>query len=234
MNVELNEVVNKAPYKELKTYKKSKITCDEEYDKYFRGRESSIIIDSFYGQIINIFTCKCSYKSYSFEKILDLPLLLEKTNISISIDELLDNFFEGDTILFETKCEECGRKRVMHSKEIKFSRPPNILILSIQRFNVKNQRKNNCMIQFTEELNLQKYIDEECGHGNEYRYSLYGIGNHSGTINFGHYYAYIKLNNKTWYEFNDSSVRKIGNINTSSTTAYTLFYKKKVQSQYIY
>ena len=116
----------------------------------------------------------------------------------------------------------------MHSKEIKFSQPPNILILSIQRFNVKNQRKNNCMIQFTEELNLQKYIDEECGNGNEYRYSLYGIGNHSGTINFGHYYAYIKLNNKTWYEFNDSSVHRIGNINTRSTNAYTLFYKKKI------
>ena len=57
-------------------------------------------------------------------------------------------------------------------------------------------------------------------------YLLYLIENHAGTINFGHYYAYIKLNDKTWYEFNDYNVSKIGNINTSSTTDYTLFYKK--------
>ena len=58
-------------------------------------------------------------------------------------------------------------------------------------------------------------------------YSLYGIGNHSGTIDFGHYYAYIKLNDKKWYEFNDSSIRKIGYIDTNSKTPYTLFYKKQ-------
>ena len=61
-----------------------------------------------------------------------------------------------------------------------------------------------------------------------YNYLLYSIENHSGTINFGHYYAYIKLNDKVWYEFNDSHVSKIGNINTSSTNVYTLFYKKNM------
>ena len=224
MNKELNEVKKKAPYKELDTNKK-KIICDKEYDQLIRSRESSIVMDSFYGQIINIFTCKCNYTSYSFEKILDLPLLLNKSSMYTSIEQLLDYYFQEEEIYFEAKCENCRKKR-NHLKEVKFTQPPNILILSLQRIDWKTKRKNDCTVEFSEELNIKKYIDEECGHGNEYNYSLYAIGNHSGSINFGHYYAYIKLNNTTWYEFNDSMVRKIGNIKTRSSAAYTFFYKK--------
>ena len=224
MNIELNEVRHKAPYKELVTKGKSKIECDQEFDELFRSRESSIVINSFYGQIINIFTCKCNYKSYSFQKVLDLPLLLGNNDIY----DLLDDYFKEESIYFETKCEKCQKPKIKHKKKTKISRPPNILILSFQRINWRTQRKNNCNVNFYEELNIQKYIDEECGHGNEYKYTLYGIGNHSGTINFGHYYAYIKLNNKGWYEFNDSMVSKIGYIDLNSSNAYTLFYKKKI------
>ena len=89
MNTELNEVKKKKPYIELKTYGKSKIQCDREFDENFKGRENSIIMDSFYGQIINIFTCKCGFKDYSFQKVLDLPLLLQNNNNSVKIENLL-------------------------------------------------------------------------------------------------------------------------------------------------
>ena len=225
MNTELNEVKKKKPYVELTTSGKSKIQCDREFDENFRGRENSIVMDSFYGQIINIFTCKCSFKDYSFQKVLDLPLLLQSSS-SVSITSLLEDYFEDEKIKFETKCEKCGKKTV-HLKEIRFSQPPNILILSLQRINPRTKRKNSCAVSFPEILNINKFIDGDCGHANEGEYVLYGIGNHSGTINFGHYYAYIKLNDKYWYEFNDSFVSKKGEINTNSTSAYTLFYKKR-------
>ena len=227
MNRELNEVKHKAPYKELTTVNKEKIVCDREFDELFRSRESSIIIDSFYGQIINIFTCRCSFRTYSFQKVLDLPLLLQSINSIVSIDQLLDSYFQGEDIQFGTKCEKCGKKAV-HRKEIRISRPPNILILSLQRINARTQRKNNCSVSFKENLDISRYIDPECGHSKECMYSLYGIGNHSGSINFGHYYAYIKLNDNCWYEFNDSYVSQMGRISTSSCTAYTLFYKKNI------
>jgi len=225
MNSELNEVKKKKPYVELTTSGKSKIQCDKEFDENFRGRENSIVMDSFYGQIINIFTCKCNFKDYSFQKVLDLPLLLQSSS-SVSIMSLLEDYFEDEKIKFETKCEKCGKKTV-HLKEIRFSQPPNILILSLQRINPRTKRKNSCAVSFPEILDINKFIDGDCGHSKEGQYILYGIGNHSGTINFGHYYAYIKLNDKYWYEFNDSYVRRIGDINNNSTTAYTLFYKKR-------
>ena len=225
MNSELNEVLNPAPYKELSTLNKSKIECNKEFDEVFRKRENSLIMDTFYGQLINIFKCECDFETYSFEKILDLPLLLQKHSSSIDIKDLLKDYFECERIKFETKCEKC-KKKEWHTKKIKISQPPNILILSLQRQNPRTGSKNNSYVKFYDNIDMSEYLDHECWNKNDAKYSLYGIGNHSGSINFGHYYAYIKINN-TWYEFNDSSVSTYSKgDDNSSSTAYVLFYKK--------
>ena len=227
MNSELNEVLHPAPYKELSTLNKSKKECDKEFDEVFRKRENSLVMDVFYGQLINIFKCECDFETYSFEKILDLPLLLQKHRSSISIDikDLLKDYFECERIKFETKCEKC-KKKEWHTKEIKISQPPNILILSLQRQNPRTGSKNNCYVDFSDELDMSIYLDHECWNKNDAKYTLYGIGNHSGSIDFGHYYAYIKINN-SWYEFNDSHVSPYSKReNNSSSQAYILFYKK--------
>jgi hypothetical protein len=91
MNTVLTEVRKKKPYVELTTSGKSKIQYDKEFDEIFR-RENSVVMDSFYGQIINIFTYKCSFKDYSFQKVLDLPLLLQSSS-SISVASLLEDYF---------------------------------------------------------------------------------------------------------------------------------------------
>jgi ubiquitin C-terminal hydrolase len=226
MNRELNEVKHPAPYKELNTLNKSKKQCDKEFDELFRSRENSLVMDVFYGQIINIFKCRCGLETYSFQKILDIPLLLYNKKGSSDIDELLNEYFEEDEeIQFETKCEKCGKKE-KHSKEIKISQPPNVLILSIQRTNGRGGRKSNIPISFPENLDISKYIDHDCCSKDFAKYSLYGIGNHNGSMDFGHYYAYIKINNGSWYEYNDSSVSPMSSLNKSSSSAYVLFYKR--------
>ena len=229
MNSELNEVKHPAPYKELSTLDKTKEQCDKEFDELFRKRENSLIMDVFYAQLINIFKCTCNFETYSFQKILDFPLLLQK-NKSISIEELLNEYFEGESIEFGTKCEKCGKKTV-HEKQVKISQPPNVLILSLQRINERTGTKNNCQVSFPDELDLSKYIEYECWKENKAKYTLYGIGNHSGSLNFGHYYAYIKIklnsiNEGKWYEYNDSIVSPHTYSTNSSSTAYVLFYKK--------
>jgi len=229
MNSELNEVKHPAPYKELSTLDKTKEQCDKEFDELFRKRENSLIMDVFYAQLINIFKCTCNFETYSFQKILDFPLLLQK-NKSISIEELLNEYFEGESIEFGTKCEKCGKKTV-HEKQVKISQPPNVLILSLQRINERTGTKNDCQVSFPDELDLSKYIENECWKVNKAKYTLYGIGNHSGSLNFGHYYAYIKIklnsiNEGKWYEYNDSIVSPHTYSTNSSSTAYVLFYKK--------
>ena len=227
INYELNEVKNPSKYKELKTDGKSKRQCDKEFDTLFKSRENSIIIDTFYGQIINIFTCKCGHETYSFQKVLDLPLLLPDGDKPISLNKLLDDYFEGENIQFSNKCKKCGKKTV-HEKEIKISQPSNVLILSFQRINERTQKKNISEIKFSEKLSLKKYVDSDCGFYNESQYELFGIICHKGRINFGHYYTFIKIDERDWYEFNDSKVTYIGKeINTISTSVYALFYQKR-------
>ena len=225
MNRELNEIKNPAPYKELSTMGKSKLICNEEFDKTFKERENSLIMECFYSQIINIFKCKCGFETYSFEKILDFPLLFKEDSKKIKLTELLDDYFKKEKIKFETRCESCKRKEE-HIKTIYFSQPPNILIFSLQRRNERTGRKNDAYIKFPEILDIGKYIDKECGHKDENEYILYGIGNHLGDMNFGHYYAYIKLDGEGWFEYNDSRVNRNSEVEKSSRSAYVLFYKK--------
>ena len=59
-------------------------------------------------------------------------------------------------------------------------------------------------------------------------YDLYGVVNHSGSINFGHYTAYCK-NKGIWYEFDDARVTEIRNLSSIVTaSAYILFYAKRI------
>ena len=225
MNTELNEVKHPSPYKELTTINKTKLQCNKEFDDNFKEKENSLIMECFYSQLINIFKCECGFETFSFEKILDIPLLLQKNNKKIKIKELLDEYFEEETIQFTTKCENCHRKK-QHKKVVKFTQPPNILILSLQRIIGKIGKKNDCYVKFPEELDISDYIDEDCGYKNDNKYILYGVGNHMGKMDFGHYYAYIKLNDDQWYEFNDSRVIPYTDIEKSSSSAYILFYKK--------
>lgn len=219
MSHELNKGNKNAPYKELKTENKSKPTCNREYDEYLKTKEDSPIVDIFYGQLATTYTCTCGKKSYSFQKFLDLPLLFTAKG---DVNDFLENQFNEENIKWDSKCEQC-KKATVHKKDLKISIFPEILVLSLQRFNPRTGSKNNSAVSFKEHLNLEKYADKECWNGN-CNYSLYGIANHSGTPSFGHYYAYINVGGR-WKEFNDSTVSGYS-LEKSSWTAYVLFYIK--------
>ncbi len=225
---ELNDVKTKAVYRTLtNSDKKQKIEKDEEFDKSFRERENSIIIDLFYAQLITSFICQCREETYSFQKILDFPLLLPENTQSIDIMNLLRNNFKPEIIDFESKCKKC-QKVSKHQKVTKISRPPNILILSLQRVDEKTQNKNECVVTFPYILDLKEFIDPACGHSNENKYNLYAVINHQGSMDCGHYYSYIRFHGqKHWYLFNDSSVKKVEGVIPSFPYAYALFYIKQ-------
>jgi ubiquitin C-terminal hydrolase len=160
---ELNLVTEKKPYRLLNPNdeQENKIELSSEYDKIFRDRENSIIVDTFYGQSISIFKCLfCKYESYSYEKFLDIPLLLDETYSDQDISKLLFKHFQSENIQWEIPCpnKSCKRKS-MHSKELKLSLLPDILILSLQRYNHRLRRKNNCKVNFKEEIDLKEYTD---------------------------------------------------------------------------
>ena len=225
---ELNEVKIKSIYRLLSNSdKKSKKLRDEDFHKNFTQREKSIITEIFYAQIVNIFTCECKAEIYSFQKILDFPLLFPENinNDIITLKELLKLYFQTENIDFESKCDVC-HKIYAHKKEIKISRPPEILILSLQRID-ERQEKLRYKVEFPQILDIYPYVDHDCGYDRECKYNLFGIINHEGRIDFGHYFSFIKIGNKNWFKFNDSHVSKIDKINNCSEDVYALFYVKQ-------
>lgn len=222
---ELNIAKNTAIYRELTNRPdKSKEFRDRMFNENFKARENSIITELFYSQAITTFTCECKSTIYSFQKLLDFPLLLKENIKTIDIIELLRIYFQDEVVDFERECESC-KKISKHKKEIKISRPPKILILSLQRIDPVTQKKNECIVTFPKVLNMTEFLDHDLGFDNQPFYDLFAVVNHYGNIESGHYFSYIKFHKREdWYEFNDSVVKKIGNNIESFPYAYALFY----------
>ena len=123
----------------------------------------------------------------------------------------------------------------MNTKVIKISKPPEILIFSIQGILPFNNSKNNCYVNFPYILDITDFIDEDLGkHYNSFDksgkclYKLYSIVNHFGSLDFGHYNCFVKLKiNNFWYEFNETAINIIGETLIDKSHAYCLYYIKE-------
>lgn len=211
---------------------KTKKELSLEFDLFCRKKENSFILDLFYPQVFNIFKCYCNYKEYSFEKLCDIPLIVpaekEKRKV-VTLNEMLNDFFSEEKTQFLTRCGNCGKKDP-HIKQSFVSKLPKILIFSLQRFNQYKTKKNNSVIEFTEEISMRKYIAKGMFDDNiSVDYSLTGICHHEGVFyDQGHYFTECKIKND-WYFFNDSNVTKKP-IAYQSSTVYCLFYTRKNKS----
>ena len=58
----------------------------------------------------------------------------------------------------------------------------------------------------------------------ETTYDTYGVSNHHGGLNGGHYTAFAKNRlDKSWYLFDDSSVSRVSQSDVCTSAAYVLF-----------
>lgn len=78
-------------------------------------------------------------------------------------------------------------------------------------------------------LDVQKYVKMDCKQeGISSVYDLFGVVNHFGSLNGGHYTATCKNSiDDNWYYFNDSSVSGAGGQKFMSDAAYILFYRRR-------
>ena len=150
--------------------------------------------------------------------------ILPKNLREVNLYNLLDMFIKGIKVDLKQHCKKCEEKKINIKKEIRFNILNQILIFSIQRFDPLLSVKNESMILYDEIIDLMPYSD---GHlkDNDLKYKLIGTIHHNGTLQYGHYYSIIKINND-WYEFNDSLITKIIDANYRSSNVCILFYQK--------
>ncbi|EAY08920.1 Clan CA, family C19, ubiquitin hydrolase-like cysteine peptidase [Trichomonas vaginalis G3] len=191
----------------------------DEISQMFRGKMQKVIK-----------AVDCPYVSTKDDYFYDITLTVDgyKT-LEESLESLFASFEYSD---YNTE-SEYGRRTVSVSDKL-VELPP-ILFFHLSRFvydNFGNISKLNSRFEFPKELDLSKYIEDSL-------YELTGVLVHSGSVNGGHYYAFLKPTEEPkWYRFDDSLVTlekedaairdNFGsNERYGGTSAYYLIYTKK-------
>jgi ubiquitin carboxyl-terminal hydrolase 8 len=198
--------------------------------KTMYSTEYSEFIDLFYGiHVSQVKSTSSNYINVIPEPFFNLTIPMVKENKPHHImdcfdlytkKELLDN--ENQILNEETNTREDAEKSIF------FWSLPNIMVVTLKRFNVSSVsiRKNQAFVDFEETLDLSKYV---IGYNkSSYVYELFGICNHMGGVHGGHYTSYVKNANNKWYHFNDTNVNKVKDFDSMKTqSAYCFFYRKK-------
>ena len=151
----------------------------------------------------------------------NLPMFDKNQNYQ-SINDCFNLFFEEENLEDPLYCKNCKGPENF-SKYYSINRVPYVLILSLKRFKF-NQNSNFKLRQM---ITYPLYNLEIPNDKSKTKYDLYGVINHYGSLNSGHYTCIIKNRQNEWVLCNDSSVTKIEEKRVMHANAYILFYISK-------
>ena len=140
---------------------------------------------------------------------------------TLTIDDCLKLFTKKEEIK-DIQCEKC-QKKTLFMKTLEIERLPKYLVLVLKRFKyiLTNIIKIQNIIKFPlENLPLQNYVSQK---NINYQYNLYGIINHYGQPEDGHYYSIFNING-SWIKFDDSQSYET-NAELESNQVYMLIYQ---------
>lgn len=205
---------------------KNAILCYKMIQKQYE-KEYSEIMDIFYAiyvsEIISLKTTKVLSSKPEFFFILDLPIPnhTKLVNLIDCFNELTKSeLLEGDNAWYN----DSSKKYQSVHKKMSFWSLPKVLVITLKRFSPCGTQKIDEYVDFPlSDLQLSKYV---CGYNPEkYVYDLFGVCNHYGSIEGGHYTSFVLNADGIWTHYNDSQYTKIMNKNVISKSAYCLFYR---------
>jgi len=204
--------------------------------KEYIERSYSTINDIFSSLSITTIHCMtCNNRNYSFERsdLMTLCFPQEYMNDSITIEELLRNSIEPETLngTNQYNCYHCEQKRDVQKGTNIYSFPDKLVILikKYQRIDGSTY-KDNTKVVYPHELDMTPYIHPS---SLEYdlrkpHYELYATVRHSGGYGGGHYYAFAKNPiNRKWFCYDDSDVYGMEDNEVLDSNSYILFYQLK-------
>jgi ubiquitin carboxyl-terminal hydrolase 8 len=228
LHEDLNRIVRRPKIAEIKDDETEKMSDRDAANASWNihlSINNSIIVDLFQGQFKSTVTCStCSKKSVKFDAFmyLTLPLLPRHCNLY----QCLELFLQPEQMTGESqwKCPRCKQYRNA-VKKIDIWKLPPILIIHLKRFKYHGvwRDKVTTLVDYPlENLNLEKFSLNKPAN----KYHLYGISNHIGNLDGGHYTAMCRhFIFKKWFRFDDSNVKEINDLSTlNSATSYILFY----------
>uniref|UniRef100_A0A674AF68 Ubiquitin carboxyl-terminal hydrolase 8 n=1 Tax=Salmo trutta TaxID=8032 RepID=A0A674AF68_SALTR len=227
LHEDLNKVANRKCYTEEENDDlDDQRAADQAWSKHKMLNES-IIVALFQGQFKSTVQClTCHRKSRTFETFMYLTLPLASTN-KCSLQDCLKLFSKEEKLTDQNKvfCRHCKALRDS-IKKLEIWKVPPIILVHLKRFSYEGRWKQKLQttVDFPlENLDLSQYVIGP--RASLKRYNLFGVSNHYGGLDGGHYTAYCKNAMKQrWYKFDDHEVSEISTSTVKSSAAYIFFF----------
>jgi ubiquitin carboxyl-terminal hydrolase 7 len=185
----------------------------ERMEERMKGTEAENVLPKlFCGKVRTYISCiNVEYESRRVEDFWDIQLNVSgnknledsfKDYIQVEVMNGENQYFAGDQ--FELQDAKKG---------VIFETFPEVLHLQLKRFQYDIDRdammKINDRYEFPETFNAAPYLSEDADTSESWIYQLHGVLVHSGDLNAGHYYAFIKPTKDGWfYRYDDDRVTK--------------------------
>ncbi|KAM3242994.1 hypothetical protein ACQJBY_055157 [Aegilops geniculata] len=189
--------------------------------------EESIVKQVFGGRLKSQLTCRdCGHSSETFEPFLDLSLEIDQVDDLVAALESFTKVEQVGDDENKLTCESC-KVQVCKDKRLVLDKAPDVIAFQLKRFTTLDNsiEKIDKHVAYPSELDLKPFHnnpDKE-----ELMYDLYGVVEHSGLPNYGHYVCTIRSSPSTWHLMNDSNVDSITETCALNQEAYILFYVRQ-------
>lgn len=184
----------------------------EKLESRMKGTEAeNALPNMFVGKMKTYLRCiNVEYESSRIEDFWDLQLNVTGCK---SVDDSFKNYVEVETLEGDNKYAAEGYGLQDAKKGVIFESFPNVLHLQLKRFEYDFQRdammKVNDRYAFPEVWDASPYLDDTADKSEPYIYHLHGVLVHSGDLNAGHYYAFLKPEKGgDFYRFDDDRVTR--------------------------
>uniref|UniRef100_A0A8C6TYV1 Ubiquitin carboxyl-terminal hydrolase n=1 Tax=Neogobius melanostomus TaxID=47308 RepID=A0A8C6TYV1_9GOBI len=227
LHEDLNKADNRKRYKEEENDHLDDVAAADLAWSKHKALNESIIVALFQGQFKSTVQClTCHRKSRTFETFMYLSLPLASTS-KCSLQDCLRLFSKEERLTDNNKvfCRHCKAHRDS-TKKLEIWKVPPIVLVHLKRFSYEGRWKQKLQtsVDFPlDSLDLCQYMIGP--KQNLKKYSLYGVSNHYGGLDGGHYTAYCKNAVKQrWFKFDDHEVSELSTSSVKSSAAYILFY----------
>lgn len=254
LHEDLNRIVKKPTHEVTATREEEleklpqQIASEQEW-KIYRMRNDSIVVDFFQGQFRNRLECQtCGKTSTTYNSFMYLSLPIPSTKTSkVGIHQCLQAFVDPET-MEKSDAWNCPRCKTLRkaTKTLSLSRLPPVLLIHLKRFSFKGPftDKIEKQVDFPlKGLDLTNYMLPPLPPNADrtgtqtyppedprlqippYRYDLYAVTNHFGSLSSGHYTAFI-ASRGGWLYCDDSRVSQANAKEVVGKPAYVLYYKR--------
>lgn len=185
----------------------------ERMEEKMKGTKAeNVLPQMFSGKIKTYISCiNVDYESSRIEDFWDVQLNVSGNK---NLQDSFQDYIQVEKMEGENQYMAGDKYKLQDAnKGVIFTSFPDVLHLQLKRFEYDYMRdtmtKINDRYEFPEIFDASPYLADDADKSQSWTYQLHGVLVHSGDLNAGHYYAFLKPEKEGWfYKYDDDKVTK--------------------------